>query len=284
MAAGNPRATRVPIHLLLVDGLNLIRRVYAAQPGVDGPQRVEDARQGSCQSLRRALREATPTHAVVVFEGSGRTWRHDAYPGYKAGHKPMPQALNEGLSTFRAAFAELGVSSFDMPNTEADDVVATLAAKVAAARGQATILSTDKIFQQLISPGIRVRDHFHKLDVGRQQVTERFGVPPEQLVDVLALAGDSTNSIRGVPGIGIKTAAALIKDFGSLEWTLAAAAGETDLDEDLPPLRPRLAEKLVAHAEDARLSRSLVRLGTDIDLGLSLAALRYEPPAGDRSR
>ena len=158
-------------------------------------------------------------------------------------------------------------------------MVATLAAKVAAAGGQATILSTDKIFQQLISPRIRVRDHFQKLDVGRQQVIDRFGVPPEQLVDVLAFAGDSTNSIRGVPGIGVKTAAALIRDFGSLEWTLAAAAGETDLDEDLPALRPRLAEKLAAHAQDARLTRSLVRLGTDIDLGLSLATLRYEPPA-----
>lgn len=277
MAEANSRATRVSIHVLLVDALNLIRRVYAAQPGDDGPTRAGGAKEASCQSLRRALREASPTHAVVVFEGRGSTWRHDAFPGYKAGHKPMPDALHQALSAFRSAFAELGVRSFDTQGTEADDVIATLAAKVSAAGGKATILSTDKVFLQLVSPRIRVRDHFQKRDFSRQDVVEKFGVPPSQLVDLLGLAGDSTNAIRGVPGIGAKTAAQLIKDFGSLDWVLAAAAGDSDLDEDLPVLRPRLVEKLVAHAEEARLARSLVRLGVDLDLGLSLATLRYTP-------
>jgi len=275
VAEGNPRATRAAIHLLLVDALNLIRRVYAAQPGEDGPQRAAEARESSCLSLRRALREAGPTHAVVIFEGSGTTWRHAAFAGYKAGHKPMPEALQHALPTFREAFAEMGVPSFDTPGAEADDVIATLAAKVAVAGGKATILSTDKVFQQLVSPSIRVRDHFQKRDFGRQKVIERFGVPPSQLVDLLGLAGDSTNAIRGVPGIGLKTGAQLISDFGSLDWTLAAAAGDSELDEDLPAIRPRLADKLVEHADEARLAQSLVRLQTDLELGLRLSTLRY---------
>ena len=119
--------------LLLVDALNLIRRVYAAQPGEDGSERAEGARVSSVQSLRRALREGAPTHAVCVFDGEGQSWRHELHPDYKAGHAPMPDALESALEGYREAFQEIGVVSLIRPRLEADDVLATISCKAVAA-------------------------------------------------------------------------------------------------------------------------------------------------------
>lgn len=284
------------IRFLLVDALNLVRRVYAAHPGDDGPDKAEGAKISSVRSLQRALREVEPTHVVIVFEGREPSWRHLLYRDYKIDHKPMPEALEVALPAYREAFADIGVASFERPKVEADDVIGTLAMKIAGAGGQAVILSTDKVFLQLLSDRIFVRDHFKPSYLDRAYVVERFGVEPEQFVDFLALTGDSTNSIRGVPGIGPKTAAKLIGDFGTLDAMLAAAAGTDgevdsgargsdkngepgtgdDSSEPGPELAPRLRHKLVDHAEDARLAKSLVRLQIDLDLGLNLKELRYE--------
>jgi DNA polymerase-1 len=279
--------------------------VYAAQPGDDGPAKAEGAKVSCVQSLRRALNECRPSHAIIVFEGSEPGWRHLLFRDYKHGHAPMPEALREVLPAYREAFAAAGVTSFELPRVEADDVVGTLAVKVAEAGGRAVILSTDKIFLQLLSDRIVVRDHFKQQDLDRAYVVERFGVPPEQLIDLLALAGDSTNGIPGVPGIGVKTAAKLIAEHGSLEAILAAAdpgadspaaadpaaasptaadpaaAGaaadpaSTSVTVPAPPLTPKLRERLVDHAEDARLAQSLVTLQTNLDLGINLKDLRY---------
>jgi len=278
------------IRFLLVDALNLVRRVYAAHPGDDGPDKAEGAKVSSVRSLQRALRECAPTHVVVVFEGREPSWRHLLYDDYKINHKPMPEALKVALPEYREAFADLGVASFERPKVEADDVIGTLAMKIAGVGGQAVILSTDKVFLQLLSEQIFVRDHFKPSYLDRAYVLKRFGVEPEQFVDFLALTGDSTNSIRGVPGIGPKTAAKLIGDFGTLDAMLAAAGAaggkakdgaETgddaaELPEPGPALAPKLRDKLVDYAEDARLSKSLVRLQIDLDLGLNLKELRYE--------
>lgn len=264
------------IRLLLVDGLNLIRRVYAAQPGEDGPEKARSGRDSSALSLERALREVAPTHAVLVLEGPGPTWRHRLHPGYKEGHAPMPEALREALPEYREAFAGLGVSSFELPGVEADDVIATLAVKVAAAGGEAVILSTDRIFLQLFSERVRVRDHFAKRDLDRGEVERRFGVAPERLLDLLALTGDSSNGIPGVPGVGPKTAAKLLADRGSLDAVLAVAH-EPAATDGPSRLTPTLARKLVAHADDARLARTLLALKTDLELGLNLRDLRRAP-------
>ena len=277
------------IKFLLVDALNLIRRVYAAQPGDDGPERAEGAKTASVQSLQRALRESRPTHALVVFEGFEPSWRHLLFHDYKIDHKPMPDALRDALPAYKEAFQAIGVSSFSLPKVEADDVVATLAVKVASADGTAVILSTDKIFLQLLSDQITVRDHFGQRWLDHGYLKEKFGVVPEKFVDLLALAGDTTNAIPGVPGIGPKTAAKLIDDFGSLEAILGAAGvkdaaaagggeatgGDGEPTDRPTALTPRLTDKLFDHAEDARLAKSLVRLQTDLDLGLNLKALRY---------
>lgn len=275
MGGSAPATTPGAIRVLLVDGLNLIRRVYAAQPGEDGAKRAEDGRVASSQSLRRALRECSPTHAVAVFEGEGMTWRHRLFAGYKAGHAPMPAALKVALPEYEESFARLGVSSLRLPGVEADDVIATLAAKIELADGGAVILSTDKAFLQLLSSLVSVRDHFKKSDLDRSWVLRRFGVPPEQFADYLALAGDAGNGIAGVAGVGPKTAARLIMDFDSLDAALAAAAGEAGEDTEAMPAK--LAERLRTGVEDARLALSLVRLQTDLELGISLRSLRYAP-------
>ncbi len=257
------------IRLLLVDALNLIRRVYAAQPGDDTPEKADGARISCKHSLQRALRETSPTHAVVVFESREPGWRHLLYRDYKANHTPMPTPLAEALPAYREAFSTIGVSSFELPRVEADDVIGTLAVKISDAGGEAVILSTDKIFLQLLSDRIRVRDHFKPADLDRGYVAKRFGVTPESLVDFLALAGDSTNAIPGVPGVGPKTASHLIEQLGSLDAILAAAASAEGR------LTPKLRDKLEDHAEDARLAQSLARLQTDLELGLNLRDLRY---------
>jgi len=259
------------IRFLLVDALNMIRRVYAAQPGDDTPEKADGARISCKQSLQRALRETAPTHAVVVFEGREPSWRHLLFRDYKINHDPMPQALADALPSYREAFREIGVTSFEMPRVEADDVVGTLAVKIAEVGGNAVILSTDKIYLQLLSDHIGVRDHFKPADLDRAYVAERFGVTPESFVEFLALTGDSTNAIPGVPGIGPKTAAKLLDEFGSLDAILAAAAP----DAEHGSLTPKMRDKLEDHAEDARLAHSLVCLQTDLDLGLNLKELRY---------
>ena len=255
------------IRLLLVDALNLVRRVYAAQPGDDGPDRAEGAKLSSTQSLRRALRECRPTHTVAVFDGQPPTWRHRLHNGYKAGHRPMPGALSDALPAYREAFAALGVQSLERPELEADDVIATLATKVRAGGGSAIILSTDKIFLQLLDESILVRDHFQQRDLDHAWMTDRFGIEPERLVDYLALTGDSANGIAGVQGIGPKTAARLIADFGTLEAILAAASRSG-------AIAPGLTAKLVEHEQDARLAQSLMRLRIDLRLGVNLRYLR----------
>jgi len=192
------------------------------------------------------------------------------YRDYKINHSPMPSVLADALPSYRDAFAELGVTSFELPKLEADDVIGTLAVKIAGGGGQAVILSTDKIFLQLLSEQIVVRDHFKPADLDRAYVATRFGATPETFVDFLSLSGDSTNSITGVPGIGPKTAARLIDEFGSLEEILAAAAPGGEHGS----LTQKLCDKLEDHADDARLAQSLVRLQTNLDLGLNLDAER----------
>ena len=253
------------IKLLLIDALNLIRRVYAAQPGDDGPGRVNDALTTSVHSLQRALRECRPTHTICVFDGHKPGWRHSLYPEYKAGRSPMPEDLNSQMNRFKDAFSEIGVLSVCFPTLEADDVIATLAGKVASRNGNIVILSTDKMFLQLVSELVVVRDHFQRLDMDRTYVKEKLHVQPDQLVDLFALAGYTTNNITGVPTVGPKTAAKLLNELENLDNILSVAY----------TIKGKLGEMLCKHVEEARLSQSLVRLKDDMELGLNLKSFRY---------
>ncbi|MBN2179136.1 MAG: flap endonuclease Xni [Deltaproteobacteria bacterium] len=253
------------IRLLLIDALNLIRRVYAAQPGEDGVARTESALTASIQSLERALRECGPTHAVSIFDSQGKGWRHELFPDYKAGRESMPETLYASLPQFKAAFSECGVSSLEFSSMEADDIIGTLAHKTAENGGNVIILSTDKVFFQLLSKRIIVRDHFNRKDLDAEYVKERYGVYPEQFEDFLALSGDTTNNISGVAGVGPKRAAKFLNEIGNLEDILAVA--------HTIPGKP--GEMLYRHGDDARLSKQLVALKTDLSFGLNLRDLRY---------
>lgn len=254
------------IRFLLVDALNLIRRIYAAHPGKEGPEHTSGALESTAHSLQRAVHETGPTHTACIFDSHEPGWRHALLPGYKDGRPPMPEQLRSSLDQYKTTFFKMGIPSFCFPQTEADDVIATLAVKTAQKNGRAIILSTDKAFLQLLSENIRVRDHFSKRDLDEKYVQEKFSVRPEQLIDLFALAGDTTNRIPGAPSVGLKTAAKLLLKYQSIENILSQAGS----------IEGKTGEKIRENIPVIKLSQKLVQLHTDISLGLNLKALRYQ--------
>ena len=253
------------LHVLIIDALNLIRRV-------DAGRRKHASGSGSSveactQSLARALRECAPSHAVCVFEGKGTSFRALLYPGYKAGRTPMPRDLEQDLPAIRDAFLRLGISSIELEAVEADDIIASLASKIEARKGRVTILSTDKIFLQLLSEHIHVRDHFRKQELDRAYVLEKFHVQSAQLADFLALSGDPTNNIPGVPAVGGKTAARLLHRYSTLENIL----------EHVTEIGGTLGRTVHENRREALLFRTLLNLKKDIDVGLNLRSFRCRP-------
>ncbi len=251
--------------VLLIDGLNLLRRVYAAVPGEEGsPEHVESVLEATTRSLARALAAHRPSHALCVLEGAGPSWRQALHPRYKAERPPMPPVLAGLLGELEAAFAARGVRTASVPGYEADDVLASVAVRVAGRGANALVLSTDRSMLMLLRPGIRVFNHFEDRELDEAYVEQRFGVAPAELATALALIGDPGQGIPGVRSVGPKTAARLVRGHGSLESILAAA----------PQIGGRLGEALREGAEDARLSLRLVTLDTAVEVGLNLAACR----------
>ena len=250
---------------LLIDGLNLVRRVYAAVPGdEDSIEHFEGALESVVQSLKRALNELEPSHAVCVFDGDGPTWRHRMHSEYKRDRPPMPDTLQANFHRVRQVIEEAGVRTVAVDGAEADDVIATIAVKIAAREGRVVILSTDKSMCQLISDRIQVRDHFAGKFLDRAHVKEKFGVSPSRLPLLLGLVGDKSLNVPGVTSIGKQTAAKLIEGYGSLEAIIEHA------DE----IGGRPGKALCAEAEAARLSVALSGLKTDISVGVNLSELR----------
>ncbi|MDE0095757.1 MAG: flap endonuclease Xni [Gammaproteobacteria bacterium] len=253
---------------LLIDGLNLVRRIYAAVPQAESGDReahLQRAVSASVSSLERALRFHQPTHAVVVFETPAPTWRHQLYPDYKKNRKPMPGPLRDGIPALKDAFLEAGVESLERPGYEADDIIATIAGKIALGGGFSTILSTDRHYCQLLGEHIEVYDHFGQRPLDRDLIRDRLGIEPRHLPFFLALTGDSSKSIPGIVGVGPRTAARLVAEFGDLESLLEAAEGMTG----------RIGAKIMHGAESARTALALFRFKTDIALGINLNQLRH---------
>ena len=256
---------------LLIDGLNLVRRIYAAVP--DQPEQADDHEHligvvaSSTASLKRALNQHHPSHCLVVFEQSGRNWRHNLYPDYKKNRSPMPESLRIGLVKFEQAFAGIQIECYSRAGYEADDIIATVAIKISKRRGHVLILSTDRNYCQLLNQDIKVYDHFGQRFLDHEMIAKRFQVDPQQLPDLLSLAGDSSLSIPGIKSIGIRTAAKLLNDYGTLEKVLKAA-------DTIPG---KLGSKLYSGGDDARLAKVLFTLKTDVNLGINLNQLRYHP-------
>lgn len=254
---------------LLIDGLNLIRRIYAAVPPPLDPdpknEHIGGVVRSAVASLQRALNDHNPTHCLVVFEQAGRNWRHQLFPDYKKNRKPMPSTLQSAMGAFESGFKKIGVGSFSLLGYEADDVIATLAVKTAIHKGDVVILSTDRILCQLLNDNITVYDHFNNRYLDADIVYQKFLVSPNQIPELLALAGDTSVSIPGIKTIGLRTAAKLISDYGTLEKTLSAS-------DSIPG---KLGTKLFNGKEEANLALKLFSLKIDIDLGINLNQIRY---------
>lgn len=246
------------IHLLIVDALNLIRRIHAVQ----GSPCVE-----TCQhALQQLIQHSQPTHAVAVFDADDRSqsWRHQILPDYKAGRSPMPDNLKLEMPQLHQAFNQLGVAGWHSPGNEADDLAATLAAKVASHGYQVTIVSTDKGYCQLLAPNVQIRDYFQKRWLDMPFVQQEFGVLPQQLPDYWGLAGISSSKIPGVAGIGPKTAALLLQQITGLD----------DLYQHLDQVPEKWRSKLQQHRELAYISKQAATLRTDLTLEGNLQQLR----------
>lgn len=261
------------MNVVVIDGLNLIRRVHAAVSSAAGGSDDASVSRSCVGSLRRILARQRPSHALCVMDTEGPSRQHREFVDYKANRKPMDAALKALLPRILEAFEAEGVGSLAVEGFEADDVIATIAARVGQAGGNVTIVSTDKLLCQLVTGRVRIYDHFSNRYMDRQAVTRRFDVPPESLATLFGLAGDASLNITGVRAVGVHTAARLIHELGTLDAILAAAAD----------MRGHLGAKLRAGADDARLALRLLTLRTDVDVGVNLKDFRLArrpPPAG----
>jgi DNA polymerase I len=259
-----------PFHLVLIDGSGFLFRAFHALPPLTRPDGTPvNAVLGFTNMLAKFLKEHTGSHLAVIFDAGRETFRNRLYPRYKAQRPPPPPELVPQFALVRDATAAFAVPAIELADWEADDLIAAYATAARRDGGKVTIVSSDKDLMQLVGPGIGMLDPIKQRPIGPDEVAERFGVPPEKVVEVQALMGDSTDNVPGVPGIGPKTASELVRTYGDVDGVLAAAPG-------MPPSKRR--EVLIAHAEDARLSRQLVVLRTDAPLPLPIADLRVRAP------
>ncbi len=266
--------TKDPIRLYLVDGSAYIFRAYHALPPLT---RKSDgmpigAVSGFCNMLYKLLTdmadEHDPTHFAVIFDYSSKTFRNDLYPEYKANRPEPPEDLRPQFALVRDATRAFNVPCIEMDGFEADDLIATYARQAEADGGEVVIISSDKDLMQLVTDHVSMLDTMKNKKIFRDQVIEKFGLPPENVIDVQALAGDSSDNVPGVPGIGVKTAAQLIEEYGDLD-TLLARAGEIKQN--------KRRENLIKFADQARISKKLVTLKTDVPVEASIEEFSIRP-------
>jgi DNA polymerase I len=277
-AAAKPdvvKALKKGDHVFLVDGSSYIFRAYHALPPLnrksDGLQ--VNAVLGFCNMLWKLLRDMPPdnrpTHLAIVFDKSEVTFRNKLYPDYKAHRPPAPDDLIPQFALIREAVRAFDLPCLEQGGFEADDLIATYAREAGERGATTTIVSSDKDLMQLVTDKVTMYDTMKDRRIGIPEVIEKFGVPPAKVVEVQALAGDSTDNVPGVPGIGIKTAAQLIVEYGDLE-TLLLRAGEIK--------QPKRRESLLENAEKARISRQLVLLDDKVKLDVALDELAVHEP------
>ena len=262
-------------HLSLIDGSAFIFRAYHALPPLtrksDGAPM--GAVSGFVNMIWKMIEENkgadAPTHVAVVFDKGSHTFRNEMYDQYKANREAMPEDLRPQIPLTREATRAFNIACLEQEGFEADDIIASLACKARDAGGRVTIVSSDKDLMQLVGDGVEMFDAMKNTRIDREGVFEKFGVYPERVVDVQALAGDSVDNVPGAPGIGIKTAALLINEFGDLETLLERA-------EEIK--QPKRREVLIEKADQIRLSKKLVTLDCDMDLGYDLDSLELKEP------
>ena len=227
---------------------------------------------GFTTMIMKLIEDEEPDHIAVIFDKGRKTFRNDIYPDYKANRPPPPDDLIPQFAIIRDATRALGLASVDKEGFEADDLIATYARQAREAGVQVTIVSSDKDLMQLVGPGVTMRDPMSNRLIGPAEVEEKFGVGPDRVIDVQALAGDATDNVPGVPGIGVKTAALLIREYGDLE-TLLRRAGEIK--------QPKRRQALLGQADAARMSRDLVTLRDDVEVEATIESFAHAAPDTD---
>ena len=258
-----------PRHVYLIDGSGFIFRAYHALPPLTRPDGTPvGAVLGFTNMLLKLLQETDADHVAVVFDTARTTFRNRIYEAYKAQRPEPPDDLIPQFALVREATDALSVARIEQPDYEADDLIASYAKAAVKEGATVTVVSSDKDLMQLVSDKVQLLDPIKNRPIGAAEVKEKFGVGPEQVIDVQALAGDSVDNVPGVPGIGVKTAAELISTYGSLE-ELLKRAGEIK--------QPKRRQNLIDFAEQARISKKLVTLDADAPLPLPLDALEVKP-------
>lgn len=267
-------------HLVLIDALNLIRRIYAVQerPFMQSKQQLDgelgektqqqvlfNTQQACIKALNNILKHLQASHALAVFDSQEPCWRYQLYPDYKKGRKKMSLSLANELTNIQDGFLHIGVDSLVSEEDEADDLIATLATKMALHGQDVTIVSTDKGFLSLLNPHIHIYDYFNRRYLDDKYVKDKFDIKPRQLIDLWTLTGDSTNKIPGVAGIGQITAANLLNEYGSLNAVLQS-----------DKIKTTIQEKLNNNEDQMILSKKLLTLKHDIPLGFNLKDIRLE--------
>src|SRR5947199_4955651 len=275
-----PQTSAAQPHLYLVDGSSYIFRAYHRLPPLTNRHGTPaGAVYGYTTMLWKLAGDLTradgPTHMAVILDASEHTHRNEMYDQYKAHRPPPPEDLVPQFPLIRVATRAFSIPCIETEGLEADDIIACYVTEAKKAGWRVTIVSSDKDLMQLIDEdaGIDMLDTMNDRRIGREQVLEKFGVPPDKVGDVLALMGDSVDNVPGVPGIGPKTASQLIQTYGDLETVLASTDQIT---------KPKLKQSLIDFAADARLSRELVRLVCDSPLpepleDLALKGIPTEP-------
>jgi len=246
--------------LLIIDAMNIIRRVHEAVPGPDSQEKIANTITSSLASFKRALRTHCPTHGIAVFDHGGRTWKHELYEPYQANRQPISPLLLDGLLTIKQELQNLGLHWIAIEGIEADDAIVTLVEKwCKVSHEKVIILSNDKDFLQLLSDQICIYDHFKDRWKEQDYVQAKFGVQPSQMGDLLALMGDAADNIPGVDKVGRKTAAELLRINGHLDRVISNA----------DKVQGQVGIHLRKGIDRARLSRKLVSFKTDVPLGLT---------------
>jgi protein Xni len=248
--------------------MNLIRRIYAIQEKqhADNKKALEITTNTACNALQKLINIHHPTHVICVFDSHAPSWRHQLYPLYKQGRKPIPAQLKAHLGNIQDGFFEMGVESLITDTDEADDLIATLATKMATNGQKSIIVSTDKGFYQLLNKQTLIYDYFQNSYTDTGRVLNKMSLSVDKLIDFWAITGISSSAIKGVEGVGEKGALALLHEYGSLQGILDSELNDKD----------KRLRKVQNSKQEALIAKQLVALKSDIPLGFNLKDLRYE--------
>ncbi len=272
----NKPKARSRARVCLVDGSGFIFRAYHALPPLTRPDGTPvGAVMGFCNMVARLIETHAGDRIAIIFDTARTSFRNKIYPDYKAHRPDPPEDLKPQFALVRDATRAFDLPAIELAGFEADDLIATYAKLAVEAGDEVVIVSSDKDLMQLVRPGVAMLDPIKQKTIGEAEVVEKFGVKPDRVVDVQSLAGDSTDNVPGVPGIGVKTAAELINTYGDLD-TLLQRAGEIK--------QPKRRESLLANAELARISRELVRLKDDVAVPVPLDELTLKRPEAAKLR